>query len=213
MEFVKPGMTLGLGTGSTVFWTIQKLGELVKQGLQIRGVPTSHKTEIRAKQAGIPLISFADVEQLDLTIDGADEINPHLDLIKGGGGALLREKLVAASSRRLIIVADHSKRVPNLGGFLLPVEVIPFAWETTFRRIESLGCIPTLRLSVSGLPYQTDNGNYIMDCDFKVISNPLDVHQKLKLLTGVIETGLFVSMADMVIIAGPYGIDLLTRGG
>lgn len=103
VELVKPGMTLGLGTGSTVFWTIQKLGELVKQGLQIHGVPTSHKTEILAKQAGIPLIGFAGVEQLDLTIDGADEINPDLDLIKGGGGALLREKLVAASSRRLII--------------------------------------------------------------------------------------------------------------
>jgi len=209
-ELVKDGMAVGLGTGSTVYYTIQRLGELVRDGLRIRGIPTSRRTEQQARDVGIPLITFADVAELDLTIDGADEVNPALDLIKGGGGALLREKLVAAASRCLVIVADSSKQVATLGRFPLPVEVVPFAWEVTTRRVAALGCTPTLR-SVDGELYVSDNGNYILDCAFGSIPDPAGLHRTLKLLPGVVETGLFVGMANTVVIGGETGIVLLER--
>lgn len=209
-EFVHEGMTIGLGTGSTVYWTIQRLGEMVKQGLQIRAIPTSKRTEQLADDLGIPLVTFADVEELDLTIDGADEISPELNLIKGGGGALLREKLVAAASRRLIIVADPSKRVATLGTFPLPVEVVPFAWEVTARRIAALNCVPKLR-NVGGQPYESDNGNFILDCAFRAIKDPPLLERQLKLLPGVVESGLFIGMADTVILGGDEGISLIQR--
>lgn len=209
-EFVKDGMAVGLGTGSTVYFTIQRLGELVRDGLRIRSIPTSRRTEQQARDVGIPLITFAEVGELDLTIDGADEVNPALDLIKGAGGALLREKLVAAASRRLVIVADSSKRVATLGRFPLSVEVVPFAWEVTARRVAALGCTPTRR-SVDGEPYVSDNGNYILDCAFGSIPNPDGLHRTLKLLPGVVETGLFVGMTDTVVIGSEAGIVLLER--
>lgn len=209
-DMVTDGMVVGLGTGSTVYWTLQRLGERVQQGLRIRGVPTSRRTEELALALGIPLTSFADVGELDLTIDGADEIDPRLDLIKGGGGALLREKIVAAASRRLIVVADRSKLVPTLGVRPLPVEVIPFGHQMTARRVAALGCVPALRLA-DGQPFVTDNGNYIFDCPFGAIPDLAHLQRELKLLTGVVETGLFVGMADLVVIGTSDGVDLLTR--
>ncbi|MBA2338892.1 MAG: ribose-5-phosphate isomerase RpiA [Pyrinomonadaceae bacterium] len=210
VEFVEDGMNVGLGTGSTVYWTIMRLGSMVKQGLNIRAVPTSRRTEKLAREQDITLVGFNEIEELDLTIDGADEINPSLDLTKGGGGALLREKLVAAASKRLIIVADESKRVAALGRFPLPVEVVPFAWQVTARRLaEDLSCTPTLRLDAAEQPYVTDNGNYILDCACGEINDPASLHRALKLLAGVIETGLFIGMADIAIIASESGVEVI----
>ncbi len=211
VEYVRDGMTIGLGTGSTVYWTIRKLGELVKQReLQIRAIPTSQQTSDLANELGIPLETFAQATEVDLTIDGADEFNSSLDLMKGGGGALVREKLVAAASNRLIIVADESKLVEKLGKFPLPVEVVPFAWEVTAKRIEGLNCVPTLR-RVNGCPYVSDNGNYILDCSFGYMENPAKLDRTIKLLPGVVDTGLFISMADTVIIGTSNGLKVLSK--
>jgi len=207
-EAIRDGMTIGLGTGSTVYFTIMRVGELVRDGLRVRAIPTSKQTEKLAIENGIELCTFADVQRLDLTIDGADELNPSLDLIKGGGGALLWEKLVAASSDRLIIVADESKCVETLGAFPLPVEVIPFAWQTTSKRVEKLNIEPQMRM-IGDKPFVTDNGNYILDCRCGAIDNPAELHNNLKVLTGVVETGLFISMAKTSIIAGSDGIRIL----
>jgi ribose 5-phosphate isomerase A len=207
-EFVKHGMTIGLGTGSTVYWTVLRLGVRLREGLKIQAVPTSEQTAKLAIEQNIPLVTFADVRKLDLTIDGADEINPALDLIKGGGGALLREKLVADASKRLVIVADDSKLVNALGLFPLPVEVVSFGWETTARRVENLDLKPKLRMN-EGEPFQTDNGNFILDCTGRKIESPAQLHRELKMLTGVIETGLFVGMANVAVIAGAGGIKII----
>jgi ribose 5-phosphate isomerase A len=212
VEFVEDGMTLGLGTGSTVYWTIERLGALVKGGLRVRCVPTSRRTGEQAARLGIPLVTFADVQQLDLTIDGADEINNSLALIKGGGGALVREKLVAAASRRMIVVADATKRVGVLGKFPLPVEVVPFAWEVTARRVAALSCSPALRRD-GGEPYLSDNGNYILDCDCGAIDDPAKLERELKLLTGVVECGLFVGLADLAVIATGDDVELIEATG
>lgn len=210
VEFVQDGMNIGLGTGSTVFWAIQKLGEKIKEGLRIQAIPTSKNTARLANEQGIPLTSFQDIRRLDLTIDGADEINPELELIKGGGGALLREKLVAVQSRKLIIVADESKFVPILGAFPLPIEVVPFAYECTAERIKDFGCQPVLRMD-NKQPFITDNGNYILDCHFKSIPHPEEMQRDLKLLTGVIEVGLFIGLASCVILGGQEGIRILQK--
>lgn len=205
-NFVKYGMKVGLGTGSTVYWTIQKLGERVKEGLAFQAVPTSKETEVLAKQLNISLISLNDVQSLDLTIDGADEIDANLQLIKGGGGALLREKIVATSSKELIIIADESKLVTHLGTFPVPVEIIPFSWKQTERKIQSLGCQTTLRLK-NNETFITDNKNMIIDCIFPHnISNPANIHTQLKMITGVVETGLFVNMTSKAIIGTENGI-------
>lgn len=205
-NLVKDGMKVGLGTGSTVYWTIQKLGERVKEGLSFQAVPTSKETEVLAKQLNISLISLNDVQSLDLTIDGADEIDANLQLIKGGGGALLREKFVATSSKELIIIADESKLVTHLGTFPLPVEIIPFSWKQTERKIQSLGCQTTLRLK-NNETFITDNNNMIIDCIFPHnITNPANLHTQLKMITGVVETGLFVNMTSKAIIGTKNGI-------
>ncbi|PGB79854.1 ribose 5-phosphate isomerase A [Bacillus wiedmannii] len=205
-NFVKDGMKVGLGTGSTVYWLIQKLGERVKEGLSFQAVPTSKETEVLAKQLNISLISLNDVQSLDLTIDGADEIDANLQLIKGGGGALLREKIVATSSKELIIIADESKLVTHLGTFPLPVEIIPFSWKQTERKIQSLGCQTTLRLK-NNETFITDNNNMIIDCIFPHnITNPTNLHTQLKMITGVVETGLFVNMTSKAIIGTKNGI-------
>ncbi|MBJ8108217.1 ribose-5-phosphate isomerase RpiA [Bacillus cereus group sp. N6] len=207
--FVKDGMKVGLGTGSTVYWTIQKLDERVKEGLSFQAVPTSKETEVLAKQLNISLISLNDVQSLDLTIDGADEIDANLQLIKGGGGALLREKIVATSSKELIIIADESKLVTHLGTFPVPVEIIPFSWKQTERKIQSLGCQTTLRLK-NNETFITDNKNMIIDCIFPHnISNPANLHTQLKMITGVVETGLFVNMTSKAIIGTENGIEEL----
>ncbi len=204
--FVKDGMKVGLGTGSTVYWTIQKLGERVKEGLSFQAVPTSKETEALAKQLNISLISLNDVQSLDFTIDGADEIDANLQLIKGGGGALLREKIVATSSKELIIIADESKLVTHLGTFPLPVEITPFSWKQTERKIQSLGCQTTLRLK-NNETFITDNNNVIIDCIFPYnITNPANLHTQLKMITGVVETGLFVNMTSKAIIGTENGI-------
>jgi ribose 5-phosphate isomerase A len=205
VEYIEDGMTVGLGTGSTAYWMVERLGERVREGLGVRCIPTSRRTEEQARGLGIPLVTFDEVRQLDLTIDGADEINPELSLIKGGGGALLREKLVAAASRRLIIIADEGKLVPVLGKFPLPVEVVPFAWEVTALRVaRAVGVEPSMRRN-GPEPYVTDNGNFILDCACGAIEDPARLERELKLLGGVVDCGLFVGMADLAILAGDDG--------
>ncbi|WP_042169372.1 ribose-5-phosphate isomerase RpiA [Paenibacillus gorillae] len=205
-DFVEDGMTIGLGTGSTVYWTLMKLGERVKDGLRIKGVATSKATEKLAGELGIPLIDFSEEEQLDLAIDGADECDDRLQLIKGGGGALLREKLVAANAKRFIVVADDSKAVTNLGKFPLPVEVVQFGWEATRRQLEKLGCSTSRRMAEQA-PFISDNGNYIIDCQFTAITDDaVKLNQQINMIPGVVENGLFVNMADLVIIGGKNGV-------
>jgi ribose 5-phosphate isomerase A len=204
-NYIEDGMVIGIGTGSTVYWTVQKLAELVQKGLRIRGVPTSKQTEMLALKLGIPLIPIAEVDELDLTIDGADEVNPRLDLIKGGGGALLREKMVASISKRLIIVVDESKYVPALGRFPLPVEVVPFGWEVSSRQIRKLGGIPNLRTRDDSNPFITDNGNYLLDCEFTTIETPFDLSIELNRIPGVVENGLFTNMTETIIIGSQDG--------
>ncbi|MDL4839774.1 ribose-5-phosphate isomerase RpiA [Aquibacillus rhizosphaerae] len=199
VDYISDGMIVGLGTGSTAYWMVVKLGELVKKGLDIKGVATSKSTETLAHELDIPLVNLSTIEKIDVTIDGADEVNPELQLIKGGGGALLREKMVASISDRLIIVVDESKYVSNLGHFPLPVEVVPFGWELTRKQIEKLGCIANLRI-VDQDSFITDNGNYILDCYFEAIHNTTDLHMQLNKIIGVVENGLFVNMANTVLI-------------
>jgi ribose 5-phosphate isomerase A len=198
VEYVKDGMVVGLGTGSTVFYTITKLGQLVQQGLTIIGVPTSEPTKKLAIELGIPLVSLDEVEQIDVAIDGADEVDPKLNLIKGGGGALLREKIIAAAAKTFIVVADSDKNVDTLGTFPLPIEVVPFGYEMTVKHIRELGASPRLRQK-DGTPYVTDNGNYIIDSNFQEITYPKELEKNLNLIPGVVDNGLFVGMADRVI--------------
>jgi ribose 5-phosphate isomerase A len=197
-EYVKDGMIVGLGTGSTVFYTIKKLGEMVSQGLSIKGIPTSIQTEILAREVGIPIVNFSVVDRIDVAIDGADEIDSNLNLIKGGGGALLREKIIAKAANTFIVVADSSKIVETLGSFPLPVEVVPFGYEMTKKQIKALGIEPILR-QVNNQPYKTDNGNYIFDCEISSIFHAAELEQELNMIPGVVENGLFVKMADAVI--------------
>jgi ribose 5-phosphate isomerase A len=208
VEYIQDGMTIGLGSGSTVYWMLKKLGELVKDGFNVRGVPSSLKTEGLAKEFGIPLVYFSDVSHLDLAIDGADEVDPNFNLIKGGGGSLLREKIVDDAAKQLIIVADETKLVPTLGNFPLPVEVVPFGWEITAQEIAKLQCTPKIRME-NGERYVTNNGNYILDCQFSYIQNPNELHKQLKLTIGVVETGLFINMADKIIVGEEKGIRVL----
>jgi len=199
-EYVKDGMVVGLGTGSTVYYTIMKLGEMVKDGLDIIGIPTSIETENLAKKLGIRISTLEEYPEIELTIDGADEIDPELNLIKGGGGALLREKIVASASKMEIIVADERKLVNKLGErFYLPVEVVPFARAIVFKKMESMGLKPVLRMS-GERPYMTDNGNHIIDCHMGPIENPEELEIELNLIPGVVENGLFINMADIAIV-------------
>ncbi|KAI7255672.1 hypothetical protein KC345_g11095, partial [Hortaea werneckii] len=191
VEYVEDGMKVGLGTGSTAYWAIRKLGERVREGLKITAVATSQASEDQARELGIPLVLFGDIDQLDLTIDGADELDASLQLIKGGGGALLREKIVAMGSTRMIVVADESKAVTTLGKFPLPVEIVPFAWEWTVADLAKLGCKPELRRSGDEL-YKTDNGNYIADCRFEAIVSAPELALSLQRIPGVVEHGLFI---------------------
>jgi ribose 5-phosphate isomerase A len=204
-------MTVGLGTGSTAYWAIQKIGELVKGGLNIRAVATSEKSEQLARQLEIPIIAFTDIDEIDVTIDGADEIDPGLNVIKGGGGALLREKIVAAASRELIIIVDESKAVERLGAFPLPVEIAQFGAEMTMRQLRKLGC--TLQLRGAGdKPFVTDNGNFIADCSFGSIEDPVTLHDRINRIVGVVDNGLFIGMANQAVIGYEDGsVKLLQR--
>jgi ribose 5-phosphate isomerase A len=198
VDYVKDGMVIGLGTGSTVFYTISMLGKLVQQGLSIKGIPTSKKTEKLAIEVGIPLISFNQIEKIDLAIDGADEVDSNLNLIKGGGGALLREKIIARAAKTFIVVAESRKIVNKLGSFPLPVEVVPFGLKMTMKHIRDLGNNPQVR-QINGTPYQTDNGNYIIDCVCPNIIHPGELEKNLNMIPGVIDNGLFIGIADTVI--------------
>ena len=197
-EYVKDGMVVGLGTGSTIFYTIKRLSHLVKEGLNIQGIPTSEKTAELAREYGIPLVNFSEIGGIDVAIDGADQVDSDLNLIKGGGGALLREKIIAHSAATFIVIADSSKLAKKLGAFPLPVEIVPFGFEVTARSIQSLGSSPKLRMD-GEMPFVTDNGNYIFDCDFRVIDAPGTLEYQLNLIPGVVENGLFVNMANKVI--------------
>ena len=199
VTYVKSGMTIGLGTGSTARYAIESLGLMVKDGLDIKAIATSLQSESLAEDLGIRLTNFSEVEKLDITIDGADEVDENLQLIKGGGGALLREKIVAASTRCYIIIADEKKLVRQLGNLPLPVEIIPFGYQSTLPKIKMLGGDVSLRKDAHEI-FVTDNGNYIADCSFGIIANPPALQKKIKAVTGVVETGLFLNMANLIII-------------
>jgi len=213
LEFVQDGMTLGLGSGSTVKFFIEALGERVQKGLKITGVPTSKETARLASGLGIPLLELSAKKKLDLTIDGADQVEVStLNLIKGLGGALLREKLVAVNSARMLVIVDESKLVDRLGGKCpVPVEVVPFGWQTTVERLEHLGAEPHLRLGGDGQALITDGGHHIVDCHFALIEDAKTLALELKSVVGVIETGLFISIASTVIAAKQDGIVRLDR--
>jgi len=209
-EYVKDGMIVGLGTGSTAEFAVKKIGELVRNGLSIRGIATSDSTKILAESEGIPLIDFSETMFIDLTIDGADEIDANLNMIKGGGAALLREKIVASASREEIIIVSVSKLVQQLGAFPLPVEVIPFGWQVVFNQLESLQGNPELRLK-QGQPSVTDQGNFIVDCHFRKIENPEQLEQHLNMIPGVVENGLFINLCTRMIMADGENIIIKTR--
>ena len=200
VEYVKDGMIVGLGTGSTTEYAVKKLGERVRDGLAIRGIPTSDVTKVQAEEEGIPLIDFSETMYIDLTIDGADEIDVNLNMIKGGGAALLREKIVASASKEEIIIVSHEKFVKQLGSFPLPVEVIPFGWQIIFNQLETLGGSPDLRLK-QGQPLLTDQGNYIIDCRFRQILDAAQLEQRLNMIPGVVENGLFTGLCTRMIMA------------
>jgi ribose 5-phosphate isomerase A len=201
LRFVKDGQVVGLGTGSTAAYFIKLLGEKVKNGLRIRGIPTSDRSRELALSLRIPLTTLDECQEIAVTVDGADEVDPQLQLIKGGGGALLREKIVASATRQLVIVADASKQVPVLGKFPLPVEVIKFAQTLVAKRIAALGAEVKLRTSVDGKPYLTDENNHILDCRFGQIRDADELARQLSEMPGVVEHGLFIGMASVVLFA------------
>jgi len=217
LEFVRPGMRIGLGTGSTAKHFVELLGERVRAGLDIVAVPTSEATRAQAAALGITLTSLDDIPDLDLTVDGADEIAPDLTLIKGGGGALLREKVVAAASARMIVIADESKWVPILGRFPLPIEIAPFGATAIHRAVEAAsaaaGCpgAAVLRKAQNGHAYVTDGGHWLLDAKLQRIADPPELAARLCAVAGVMEHGLFIGIAQTAILAGPDGVRLVER--
>jgi ribose 5-phosphate isomerase A len=209
-NFIKDGMKIGLGTGSTVRYTVIEIGRRISEdGLNVVGVPTSEATRELALEVGIPLVTLSESGGLDLIIDGADEFNDDFSLIKGGGGALTREKIVAQSSKSMIVVADDRKQVETLGEFDLPVEVLPFEWERTRDRISSI-CPGEVTLRGGSEPFVTDNDGYILDCSFgPSISEPKSLEMKILSIAGVVEVGLFVDICDAVILASNGGVSTL----
>jgi len=214
VEFIEPGMVVGLGHGSTALFAVRRIAELLNAGKlsEILGVPCSLKIEDEARQLGIPLGTLDEHPVIDVTIDGADEVDPNLDLIKGGGGALLREKIVAQASRREIIVVDESKLSPALGTrWPVPVEVIPFSWQSQISFLESLGASVSVRQTCDGKRFVTDQGNLILDCNFGPIQQPTLVARELSQRIGIVEHGLFLGLTTDVIVAGKDGVRHLTR--
>jgi len=200
LEFVRDGDVVGLGTGSTAAYAVRFLGERVRAGLKIRGIPTSVQTQNLAESLGIPLITLEEVQQIDVTIDGADEFDPELRLIKGAGGALLREKVVASATRNEIIIADSSKQVSVLGKSPLPVEVIQFAQALVSKKISALGATVRLKKDSVGDVYVTDEGNHILECNFGRIPDPIALARILGDMPGVVEHGLFINLASLVLM-------------
>lgn len=217
LELVRPGMRIGLGTGSTARYFVDLLGERVRAGLDVVAVPTSEATRTQAAQRGIALTTLDDAPGLDLTIDGADEIAPDLTLIKGGGGALLREKIVAAASARMVVIADESKWVSTLGRFPLPIEIAPFGAAATARAVDAAvrdaGCAgpAVLRKGQDGKIFVTDGGHWILDAHLQRIADPPRLAARLGAVPGVMEYGLFIGMAQAAILAGAGGVRLVER--
>lgn len=214
VAMVESGMVLGLGSGSTALFALRYLSALIRDGKLrgVAGVPTSVRVEQEAIRLEIPLVSLDDRPVIDLTIDGADEVDPDLNLIKGGGGALLREKIVAQASRREVIVIDESKLSPRLGTkWAVPVEIVPFGWSATARYLETIGALPKLRTNADGAPYRTDQDNLILDCAFGPMANPSEIAAKIKARAGVVEHGLFLGLATEIIVASASGIRRITR--
>ncbi len=211
LRFVRDGMTLGLGTGSTAAHVVRFLAEEVRAGLKIRGIPTSVHTGELAASLGIPLTTLEECQEIDVDIDGADEFDPQLNLIKGGGGALLREKIIASASRQVVIIADSSKQVAVLGKFPLPVEVIPFAQPLIAKRITALGATVKVRKDAKGNTFITDEGHHILDCNFGQIPDPPALARKLSDMPGVVEHGLFINLATVVLCANGENVTELRR--
>jgi ribose-5-phosphate isomerase (EC 5.3.1.6) len=214
VELVRPGMILGLGHGSTARYALLKVAELLRTGKlwDIQGVPCSKKVEEEARALGIPLTTLEDHPELDLTIDGADEIDPKLNVIKGGGGAMLREKIVAQATKYQVIVADETKLSPRLGTkATVPVEVLPFGWRTQVQFLEGLGAQVKLRLNPDGSPFLTDQGNYVLDCNFGPIADAEALARELGRRAGILGHGLFLGLVDEVFVAGPSGLRRLRR--
>lgn len=217
LDWVKPGMRLGLGTGSTARHFVELLAERVRAGLDVVGVPTSEATRAQAESLGVPLTTLDATPALDLTVDGADEVAPDLSLIKGGGGALLREKIVAAASARMIVIADEAKWVPVLGRFRLPVEVVPFGLAATQKAVEAAAVASgapgpaQLRRNKDGLAFVTDGGHWILDVASGRITDPKSLADRLCAIPGVVEHGLFIGLARAAILAGPAGVRVVER--
>lgn len=211
IEFVEDGMILGLGTGTTVECFLKKLSQRIQEGLDVKCIPSSNHTKKIAKDFNIPLTTFDENPEIDLTIDGADEVDSDLNVIKGGGGALTREKIVAFHSKKVIIIIDESKIVKALGvDFPVPVEVLKFGWTSTKKILEQFGCTVEFR-KIMDETYITDNSNYILDCDFGKINNPEQLEQDLNAVPGVVENGLFINMVDEVIVGSKQGIMSLEK--
>jgi ribose 5-phosphate isomerase A len=214
VAYVEPGMVVGLGEGSTAAFAVRRIAQLLREGglHDILGVPCSCKVEAWARELGIPLTTLEEHPVIDLTIDGADEVDPGLNMIKGGGGALLREKIVAQASCREIIAVDESKLSPALGThWPVPVEVVPFGWRVQAAYLESLGAKPVLRLADDGAPFETDQGDLILDCDFGPIPDPAQLALRLKARSGIVEHGLFMGLATEVIVADGKGVRHIKR--
>ena len=211
VEFIEDGMVVGLGTGSTAYFVVEGLGARVKEGLRITGIPTSERTATQARSLGIPLATFAEHQTIDVTIDGADEVERRsLNLIKGLGGALLREKIVAAASRRLVIVVDQEKLVDRLGDHTpVPVEVTQFGWQATASKLQALGAEPALRHAHEDHPFITDGGNYTLDCRFARIDEGKRLEADINAIVGVVDCGLFIGRASAVIVAATDGIHVM----
>ncbi|HUC73147.1 MAG TPA: ribose-5-phosphate isomerase RpiA [Stellaceae bacterium] len=211
IEEVEDGMVLGLGTGSTAAFVVEGLASRVKAGLHVVGIPSSERTAAQARRLGVPIATFAEYQKLDMTIDGADEVElGTLDLIKGLGGALLREKIVAAASRRLVIVVDQEKLVERLGAHTpVPVEVTQFGWQSTAAMLASLGCIPERRYTIGEQPFVTDEGHFILDCRFGPIPDPRVLEKRIATTVGTVENGLFVGRSSLVVVASATGVEVL----
>jgi ribose 5-phosphate isomerase A len=199
-KLVRDGDIVGLGTGSTAYFAVVAIGERVKSGLKITGIPTSDATATLARSLGIPLTTLDEHPEIDITIDGADEVDPKLNLIKGGGGAMLREKIIASSSNKMVVIADSSKIVRALGKFPLPVEIIPFARVVLEKKIAALGAATKLRTKPDGAPFVTDEGHHILDCSFGKISDPPALARALNDLPGVVEHGLFIGLTKLALV-------------
>ncbi|HTS13750.1 MAG TPA: ribose-5-phosphate isomerase RpiA [Candidatus Limnocylindrales bacterium] len=213
-KLIEDGMVVGLGSGSTAALFVSALARRIdEERLRIVGIPTSEQTEHQARSLKIPLATFAEQSQIDLTVDGADEVQPGtLFLIKGHGGALLREKIVASTSKRMCVVADETKLVEAIGSlFAVPVEIVPFGWEATERKLKALGGNPSMRVNKDGKPYVTDGGHYIMNCAFGPMANPKEVAHHLDHVVGVVEHGLFLGFATEAIVAGRDGLKILKK--